>query len=70
MRISNLENKIKHCETIDGRDNVHLIALQVSVTMTVYNAKATGIKTCPDKWTFLLDGLNPDCLNCRNDTAN
>ncbi|TVP41395.1 hypothetical protein [Candidatus Nitrosocosmicus arcticus] len=54
MRISNLENKNKHCETIDRRDNVHLVALQVSVTMTVDDAAATGIKTCPDNGPFYL----------------
>jgi len=71
MRISNLENKNKHRETIltTGTMSI-LLALMVSVTMTVDDAKATGIETCPDNWTFLLDGLNPDYFNCRNDTEN
>ena len=68
MRISNLENKNKHRETISiSVVTVIVLAIMVSMTITPDDAKAT-IETCPDNWTFLLDGLNPDYFDCRNDT--
>lgn len=71
MRISNLENKNKHRETIlTSVTTAIVLAIMVGITMTADDAKATGIETCPDNWTFLLDGLNPDYFDCRNDTEN
>jgi len=68
MRISNLKNKNKHRETISiSVTTVLVLAMMVSMTITIDDVKAT-IETCPDNWTFLLDGLNPDYFDCRNDT--
>jgi hypothetical protein len=62
MRISNLENKNKHRETISiSLTTVIVLSIMVSMTITLHDAKAT-IEACPDNWTFLLDGINPDNL--------
>lgn len=45
------------------------LASRMSVVI-VDSAEATGIETCPDNWTFLLDGFNPEYFDCRNDTEN
>jgi hypothetical protein len=56
MRISNLENKNKHRKTISILvTTVIILAIMISMTITPDDAKAT-IETCPDNWTFLLDG--------------
>ena len=43
------------------------LASRMSVVI-VHSAEATGIETCPDNWTFLLDGFNAGYFDCRNDT--
>ena len=45
------------------------LASRMSV-LIVDSAEATGIETCPDNWTFLLDGFNAEYFDCRNDTEN
>ena len=70
MRRTSLKNNGKY-----SNRNIITIAITIasslmlmSTMMTFSDAKATGIETCPDNWTFLLDGLNPDYFDCRNDT--
>ena len=68
MRISNLGNKNNHGKTISTSvTTLIVLAIMISMTITPDDAKAT-IETCPDNWTFLLDGLNPYYFDCRNDT--
>jgi hypothetical protein len=72
MRITSLKNNGKY-----SNRNIITVAITIasslmlmSTMMTFSDVKATGIETCPDNWTFLLDGLNPDYFDCRNDIEN
>ena len=70
MRKATLKNKNKHRTSIWTLMAMTISLASMMSLINVERAGATGIETCPDNWTFLLDGLNPDYFDCRNDTEN
>ncbi len=70
MRLTILKNTKKYRKSILTSTAFTVSLAFMMSLITVDSTEATGIETCPDNWTFLLDGLHPDYFDCRNDTEN